>query len=73
METSSILWLVVSASISFGIGRTVVYFRDRRRKAQKEEAQERQKQALRDAPPEPVSRNKGKRRRQQIEKSGNPR
>ena len=71
MDTSSIILLVVSASISFGIGRTIVYFRDKKRRAQKEQAQKRQAQALRDQPPAPESKNKSKRKRQiqQLDKS----
>ena len=64
METSSILLLVVSASISFALGRTVVHFRNKKRKAEQERLQKLQAQALRDAPPGPESRNKSKRKRQ---------
>jgi hypothetical protein len=71
METSSIFLLVISASISFALGRTVVYFRNKKRKAKLEEAQRLQAQAVRDLPPESESRNKSKRKRQlqQIQKS----
>lgn len=71
METSSIILLVVSASISFGLGRTIVHFRNKKRKAQKEQLEKRQLQALREQSPEPESRNKSKRKRQlqQIDKS----
>lgn len=61
METSSIILLVVSSVVSFGLGRTFVHFRDKNRK---KEAQARQAQALRDRPVEAESRNKSKRRRQ---------
>lgn len=71
METSSIILLVVSASISFGLGRTIVHFRNKKRKVRKDQLEKRQLQALREQSPEPESRNKSKRRRQlqQIDKS----
>ena len=68
METSSIILLAVSASISFALGRTIMHFRKKKKNA---EAQKRAAKALRDAPPEAESKNKSKRKRQlqQIEKS----
>ena len=71
METSSIILLVVSASISFALGRTIMHFRNKKKNAEKEQAQKRAAQVLRDAPPEAESKNKSKRKRQmqQIEKS----
>jgi mannitol-specific phosphotransferase system IIBC component len=68
METSHIILLVVSATISFAVGRTIM----RMRKIKKNtEAQKRAAKALHDAPPEVESKNKAKRKRQmqQIEKS----
>lgn len=65
METSGVILLVVSASISFGLGRVFVHFRDKKRQAKKEQIQKRAAQALRDAPPALESTNKGKRKRQQ--------
>ena len=64
MDTSSILLLVVSASISFGLGRLFVYFRDKKRKAARDVALSQAAQAQRDAPPEAASKNKAKRKRQ---------
>ena len=64
METSSILLLVVSASISFALGRTIMHFRNKKRNAEKERLQKLQERALRDAPPGPESKNKSKRKRQ---------
>jgi hypothetical protein len=61
METSSILLLVISGAISFGLGRTYVHFRDKKRQ---NELRARQAQALRDRPAEVDSRNKSKRKRQ---------
>jgi mannitol-specific phosphotransferase system IIBC component len=69
METSHIILLVVSASISFAIGRVIMHMRKIKKTA---EAQRRAANALRDTPPEAESKNKSKRKRQlqQIEKSG---
>jgi biopolymer transport protein ExbB/TolQ len=61
METSSIILLLVSASISFAAGRVIVHFRNEKRKRK---ALERQAQALRDRPAEPEAKNKAKRKRQ---------
>ena len=66
METSVIVLLAVCASISFGLGRGLVYFRNKKRKAGAALALKRAMQALRDAPPQAVSKNKGKRKRQQV-------
>jgi len=71
METSHIILLAVSASISFALGRTIMHFRKKKKIA---EAQKRAEKVLRDAPPEPESKNKSKRKRQLlIEKSGKTR
>ena len=64
METSSIILLAISASISFALGRTVVHFRNKKRKAQKDLADQQAARALRDSPPGPESKNKAKRKRQ---------
>lgn len=61
METSHIVLLFVSASVSFGLGRAVVHFRN---KARDRKAKEREAAALRDRPPEVASKNKSKRKRQ---------
>ena len=68
METSSVILLVVSASISFAIGRTIMHFR---KKKKSEEAQKAAARARRDARPEAESKNKSKRKRQlqQIERT----
>jgi mannitol-specific phosphotransferase system IIBC component len=72
METSSVILLVVSASISFALGRTIMHFRKKKKNS---EAQKRSAQALRDAPPELESKNKSKRKRQlqQVGKSARDR
>ena len=64
MEISSIILLVVSASISFGLGRLVVHLRNKKRQSEKELADKRAAQARRNLPPEPESKNKAKRKRQ---------
>jgi mannitol-specific phosphotransferase system IIBC component len=64
METSSIILLAVSASISFALGRTIMHFRNKKKNAEKERLQKRAAQALKDAPPEAASKNKSKRKRQ---------
>ena len=64
MEISSNIQLVVSASISFGLGRFVVHLRNKKRQSEKEQADKRAAQAHRNLPPEPESKNKAKRKRQ---------
>lgn len=61
METSSIVLLAVSMAVSFGLGRTIMNWR---RKKRQKQAEERKSQALRDRPAEPESKNKSKRKRQ---------
>ncbi|WP_068834666.1 hypothetical protein [Polaromonas jejuensis] len=70
METTGIIFFVISGAICLGLGRIFVHFRDKKRSKQ---AQERQAQVLRDRPAETESRNKSKRKRQQLEKrAGKP-
>ena len=64
METVHIVLLVVSSAVSFGVGRTVMHFRNKKRRKLKEEADARSAQILSEAPAGPESRNKSKRRRQ---------
>jgi hypothetical protein len=64
MDTSGIIFLAVSASISFGLGRLVMHLRARKRKALEKQAQQRADHALRNRPAEPESMNKAKRKRQ---------
>lgn len=64
METSHLVLLAVSASVSFALGRTIVHFRKKKKTAEKMLAEARAAQALRDAPPGPESHNKSKRKRQ---------
>ena len=63
METSSVILLVVSASISFAVGRTIMHFRKKKKADALLKKQQQAAQALRDAPPGPESKNKSKRKR----------
>ncbi len=64
METSHIILLAVSASISFALGRTILHFRKKKKNAEQMLIAKRAAQALRDAPPGPEPMNKSKRKRQ---------
>lgn len=64
MDTSSIIFLAVSASISFGLGRLFMHLRARKRKTLEEQSRKRTAQVLRNLPPEPESKNRAKRKRQ---------
>jgi hypothetical protein len=64
MDTSGIIFLAVSASISFGLGRLFMHLRAKKRKALEKESQKCAAQALLDQPPEPESKNRAKRKRQ---------
>ena len=63
MEISSTILLLVSASISFALGRTILHFRNKKKQAKKDQVLALQRKALRDAPPGPESKNKSKRKR----------
>ena len=63
MEISSTILLLVSASISFALGRTILHFRNKKKQAKKDQALALQAKALKDAPPGPESKNKSKRKR----------
>ncbi len=64
METSSIILLVVSVSISFGMGRFIVHLRNKKRQSEKEQTDKRAAQARRNLSPELESKNKVKRKHQ---------
>ena len=64
METSHIILLAVSASISFALGRTIMHFRRKKKNAEKMMIEKRASQAQRDAPSGHESMNKSKRKRQ---------
>ena len=64
METSSIFLLSVCSVVSFGLGRTFVYFRDKKRKKQAQKARQQATEFRLNQPPEPESKNKSKRKRQ---------
>ncbi len=65
MDTPSIILLVVSASISFGLGRLFVHLRNKKREAEKQRVQRLAQEARHNLPPEAESKNKAKRKRQQ--------
>ena len=67
METSHIILLAVSASISFAIGRAVMHFRKKKKNADKAQTEGGALQALRDAPAGLGSKNKSKRKRQKLD------
>ncbi len=67
METSHVIFLVVSVSVSFAIGRTIMHFRKKKKADAAIKAHQQAQRALRDAPPGPESKNKSKRRRQARE------
>lgn len=69
MEISSILIVIFSGAVSFGLGRTLVHFRNKRRD-RNQHVQE--AQAFRNRPPEKVSSNKAKRKRQ-LQQASKPR
>ena len=64
METKNIALLVITATISFAIGRVIMHFRKRKKALQQRSMDKLAAQALRDLPPEPPSNNKSKRKRQ---------
>ena len=64
METSSLILLAISASVSFAVGRTILHFRNKSRKAKKDLEEQQANRALRDVPAGPESKNKAKRKRQ---------
>lgn len=61
METTNIILLLVTCAISFGLGRTIMHLRNKKRRKQ---AEEQKAQALRNRPDEPASKNRSKRKRQ---------
>ena len=63
METASVIFLVVSASISFAVGRTILHFRKKKQAEARLKAHQNAAQLLRDAPPGPEPKNKSKRKR----------
>ena len=71
METSSIIFLVVSCVVSFALGRIFVHFRDKKRSRLR---LEREAEALRNRPAEKESLNRSKRSRQlkQLRKKDDP-
>ncbi len=75
MDNSSIFFLVVSAAVSFAIGRFIMHWRKRKLAARMEAAKKQSAQALQNLPAEPEARNRAKRKRQlrEMEKLANKR
>ena len=65
IDNTSLFLLFVTASISFAIGRVIMHLRKRKKAEQQRIIDQRTAQALKDAPSEPPSNNKSKRKRQQ--------
>lgn len=64
METPLVIILVVSCAISFALGRTFVYFRDKKKKQAEETLKALAQRRREDAGNEAESKNKAKRKRQ---------
>lgn len=64
LDNTSLVFLLLSGAVSFGLGRLFVHFRNQKRKAAKDEADARAERVRREMPPEPPSKNKAKRKRQ---------
>ena len=71
METSSVIFLVISCAVSFALGRIFVHFRDKKRSRLR---LEREAEALRNRPAEKESLNRSKRSRQlkQLRRKDDP-
>ena len=63
MDPASVIFLVVSATVSFAVGRTIMHFRKKKKAEALLQIKLRAEQALRDAPPGPEPKNKSKRKR----------
>ena len=70
MDNTAWVILLISCAISFGLGKTIVYFRDKKRQAAKDKAPAEAARVKREKPPEPPSKNKSKRKRQLQGKDG---
>ena len=70
MDNTAWVILLISCASSFGLGKTIVYFRDKKRQVAKDKALAEAARLRRDQPPEPPSKNKSKRRRQLQGKDG---
>lgn len=64
MDNTAWVILLISCAISFGLGKTIVYFRDKKRQAAQDKALAEAELLRSEQPPEPPSKNKSKRKRQ---------
>ena len=67
LDNISLVFLLLSCAVSFGVGRLFVHFRGKKRKAAEYEADARVERARRELSPEPPSKNKAKRKRQRSQ------
>ena len=67
LDNISLVFLLLSCAVSFGLGRLFVHFRDKKRKAAKDLADVQAERVRRELPPEPPSKNKAKRKRQLLQ------
>ena len=70
IDNIGLVLLLVSCAISFGLGKTFVYFRNKKRQAIKDQALLMAERLRREQPPERPSTNKSKRKRQLQGKGG---
>ena len=66
MDTTSVVLLLVTASISFAIGRAITHVRKKKHAARQQLLADIAAKAARDAPPGPPSNNKSKRKRENL-------
>ena len=66
MDTTSVVLLLVTASISFAIGRAIMHVRKKKQAARQQLLADIAAKAARDAPPGPPSNNKNKRKRENL-------
>ena len=66
IDTTSVALLLVTASISFAIGRAIMYARKKKQAARQQLLADIAAKAASDAPPGPPSNNKSKRKRENL-------
>ena len=66
MDTTSVVLLLVTASISFAIGRAIMHLRKKKQAARQQLLADIAAKAAKDAPPGPPSNNKSKRKRENL-------
>ena len=66
MDTTSVVLLLVTASISFAVGRAIMHVRKKKQAARQKLLADIAAKAASDAPPGPPSNNKSKRKRENL-------